>query len=334
MPHTHIQRFHYHADYADVQDLSEQSVLDKEVASGLLSEDKGTVWLHVTGTHHVDVIKAICQAFGLHHLVADAILEEDQRPHIEAIDDGLLVLTQVLTMEAEEIRAHQLAIVLLKGTLLTFQADALPVPLWEPLEKRVIEGKGRVRKRGADYLMYALLDAIVEHHIGLVDDLEEEAESHEEALLGQGDEGAVQSIYRMRIKLTNLRQRTRPHRELLKALAEEETTLLEDRTRPYLRDVHSRSLRIADGVETLREMLSGMIDLHSTQVNQRMNEIMKFLTMMSATFVPLNLIAAIYGMNFKNMPELGISWMYFAVWGLMLAIVGGMLYLYKKKDWL
>lgn len=303
-----------------------------------LPDTKHTLWLNIDDVHETPFLEEYRKEFGLHPLVLEDLRSEEQRPKLEEFQDYLLVVMHMLDWNNDELEDEQLSLVIGKNILLTFQEK--PGDKFDPIRKRIESGSGRVRKRGSDYLAYLLMDALFLQHIRLVEAMEEEAENLEEALLQTEqayqlrEAGTLKQIYQLRTKLSKFRQFTRPLRELITGLLETESSLIEDRTKVYLRDTYDRIRHLSDSIDNLREMLQGLIDLHMAQVNNRMSEIMKVLAMISTIFMPLNLIAAVYGMNFKFMPELEIKGFYFGVIASMVTIAACMFVFFRRKQWM
>lgn len=328
-----IQVYHFQASDSALASHTPEELKENPALLPTPTDDR-QIWVNIDGTVDKDLVRLICKHYKVHHLLIEDILTHSQRPKLEEYDNDLAIITQVLSWKNGHLATEQLSMILFDGLLLTFQEKPSRTPLFDPIRKRITEGAGRTRRSKVDYLMVSILDAIVDHNLLMSESLEEEAERHEESLLTHMNPNTLKQIYKLRMKVTNLRQKTRPTREMVKTLIEGEHNMLEQQSILHLREVHDNTLRIADRIESIREMLVGMGDLYSSQTNNRLSEIMKFLTMISAVFVPLNLIAAIYGMNFKNMPELNFKYMYFIILSVMAMIAGGMLYYFKKKEWL
>lgn len=305
-------------------------------------DDDKVLWLQVVGLEDEQWLKRVAETYGIHHLVLEDISNPMQRPKLEVFEDSLFITLKLLHSQEQELEAttrslegEQVSFVLRRGVLLTFQERSSTV--FDVVHTRIREGKGRSRKRKEDYLLYALMDQVVDDYLLLLEALEERAESLEEALLLAASKETLEQLYAFRNLLHQLRQLVRPVRDLSKRLVQadsEEVPFFEPRTLAYLRDLHDHGNRFLEGIEHFRELGTSMMELHLSRVNNRMSEVMKVLAMISTIFIPLNLIAAIYGMNFKYMPELEIKGSYFLVLFVMLVIAAGMLIFFKKKDWL
>ena len=298
-------------------------------------KDKPTVtWINIDGLHEVDVIEKIGITFGLHPLVLEDIVHTEQRPKMEDFDDYIFVITKMLSYDEEEnkIKEEQFSLVLGRNYIITFQervGDA-----FELVRDRLRKGKGRIRKRGPDYLAYALIDAIVDHYFTVLQKLEESVEALEEELITNPTPGTLQTIHRTRRELIFFRKSVWPLRELIAGLVRGESNLVDENTTVFLRDVHDHTIQVIDMVETLRDMVSGMLDVYLSSMSNKMNEVMKVLTIIATIFIPLTFIAGIYGMNFEFMPELKWHWAYPMVWVIIIVIGITMLLYFRRKRWL
>lgn len=218
--------------------------------------------------------------------------------------------------------------------LLTFQ-EGVEGDVFDPIRSRIREGRGSIRQRGADYLMYALLDTVVDHYFLVMEKLSDSLSDVEEVVLdAPGEPEVVGVLHRLRRENIILRKAVWPLREMLAVLMRGESPLVHEDTVPYLRDVQDHAMEVVETVETLRDMTQSLVDVHLSMVSNRMNEVMKLLTIISTIFVPLTFIVGIYGMNFRSMPELESAWGYPAVWAVMLAVGAGLLVFFRRRRWL
>ena len=291
-------------------------------------------WVNVTGLHDVEVPKKLGDAYGLHPLTVEDILNTDQRPKLEVFDDYLFVVVKVLRAgrAGELIEGEQVSFVLGRDFLLSFQEGDEDV--FGPVEQRIRQGKGRVRKQGADYLAYALIDSIVDHYFLLLEEMEDRIEQLESSLLQVSDSETLRDSQTIKKSLTFLRRSVWPLREVISGLQRDESDLVRSSTQVYLRDVHDHTIQVIDTIESFRELLAGILDLSLSALSNRMNNVMKVLTIIATIFIPLTFIAGVYGMNFKYMPELEWPWSYPAVMALMLVLGLIMVGYFKKKKWL
>ncbi|MBN2397825.1 MAG: magnesium/cobalt transporter CorA, partial [Deltaproteobacteria bacterium] len=291
-------------------------------------------WINIDGLHEVSVIERIGEHFGVHPLIQEDILHTSQRPKMEDLDTYILVILKMLRYddEAHAIRTEQVSIILGANVVISFQESAGDV--FNPLRDRIRNRKGRIRLMGADYLAYALLDSIVDHYFILLEKCGERIELLEEELALNPKPETLQAIHDLKQEIIFLRKSVWPLREVISGLERVESPLISDDISPYLRDLYDHTIQVIDSVETYQDILSGMIDLYLSSVSNKMNEVMKVLTIFASIFIPLTFMAGIYGMNFEFMPELKIRWAYPVLWGLMIAVAVGLLAFFKRKKWL
>ncbi len=294
----------------------------------------GVVWINVDGIHEVPVIESLGKRFGIHPLTLEDVLNTGQRSKIEDYETYLFMVVKMIDINprTQELRAEQISMILGEGLLITFQE--IPGDVFEAVRERIRRGRGRIRSSGGDYLAYALIDALVDRYVEVMETLAERVEDLEDAVLSSDPPADVlESIHGMKRQMLLFRRRVWPIREIVNALKKEGPPLVQESTVIYLGDVHDHAIGVIDGIESCRDILSGMLDLHLSTMSNRMNEVMKVLTMIATIFIPLTFLAGIYGMNFQYMPELGWRWGYFGIWGVMVAVAGAMLIYFKRKDW-
>jgi magnesium transporter len=320
-------------------DYDEQRVLEKElpvVDECLLFKEKESVtWINVTGLHQVETLERLNDCFGLHPLVLEDILNTDQRPKMEDFGDYLYIVLRMLDLDKKNenaIVSEQISLILGKNFVLTFQE--MEGDLFDPLRERIRNGKGRLRKMGPDYLVHALLDAIVDQYFVVLENLGERIEFLEEELVSRPTPSTLHLLHLLKREMIFLRKSVWPLREVIGTLERGESPLIKASTDLYLRDIYDHTIQVIDNVETFRDMLSGMLDIYLSSISNRMNEIMKVLTIISTIFIPLTFIVGLYGMNFKHMPELEWPWGYPAVLLLMLGVTVFMLFYFRRKKWL
>ena len=262
------------------------------------------------------------------------IVHTGQRPKLEDYGSHLFVVLRMLRWneETRQIDDEQVSFAIGPSWVLSFQERKGDV--FDPIRDRLLSDRGRIRKLGPDYLAYALVDAIVDHYFSILEALGERIESLGEEMAQNPRPQELEAIRHSKRELLFMRKSVWPLREVLSSLQRAETDLLRDSTVPYLRDVYDHTIQIIDTVETFRDMLSGLTDLYMSSVSNRMNEVMKVLTIIATIFIPLSFVAGLYGMNFDFMPELHWRYGYFAVLGLMLAIGIGMLLYFRRRKWL
>lgn len=296
--------------------------------------EPSTTWVNIDGLHDINIVEKIGKHFDIHPLVLEDIVHTGQRPKYEDLESYNCVILKMLfyNEKEDEINDEQFSLILGKNFIITFQERVGDV--FEPVRERIRTGKIRIRKRKADYLAYALIDAIVDNYFIILEKLGEKIEALEDELLENPSPETMQKIYHLKRKMITLRKSIWPLREVISLLERGESALIEESTTIFLRDVYDHTIQVIDTVESYRDMVSGMLDTYLSSVSNKMNEVMKVLTIIATIFIPLTFIAGVYGMNFEYMPELKWHWSYFIVWGIMLAVFLGMVYYFRKKKWL
>lgn len=299
-----------------------------------LCDSAMTCWLNVDGIHDATVIARIGQHFNVHALTMEDILHTNQRPKHEIFEHYIYIVLQMLERgaEANRISSEQVSLILTQKTLISFQESVGDV--FEPVRDRLNKGRGRIRSSPGDYLAYALIDAIVDHYFVILESIGTHIEELEEETIEDPKTDVLEHIHEMKREVIYLRKQVWPLREVIAGLSRQETPLITDSTALFLRDVYDHTIQVIETIESYRDLLSSLIDLYLSNVSNRMNEVMKMLTLIATIFIPITFIAGVYGMNFKYMPELEWRWAYGAVWGVMLAIAVGLVVFFKKRRWL
>ena len=320
-------------DY-DGDRLEEKSVQSVQELAAF--RDRPTVsWIHVDGIHDTALLEQLGSVFGLHPLILEDILNTDQRPKMEDLGGYLFIVLKKFCASADrngDFASEQISVILGPGYVISLREKE--DRLFDPLRERIRTGKGRIRKAGADYLAYSIIDLIVDSYFYVLETLGERIEREEEALLGRPVERTLHAIQRLKRDLIDLRKAVWPLRETIAALERSESPLIHAATRIYLKDIYDHAIQALDTVETYRDMLSGMIDIYLSSLSNRMNQVMKVLTVIATIFMPVTFLAGVYGMNFRHFPELEWAWGYPLFWILCLAIAAFMLILFKRKKWL
>lgn len=319
-------------DY-DADQIEERELEDVDGCASL--KDTPTVtWINVDGLQDVDCLQRLGDCFGLHPLLLEDVANTRQRPKLEEYPGYLYVVLKMFTAhDGEQLpTAEQLSLVLGPGFVISFQERAGDV--FEGIRDRIRNGKGRIRQMGADYLLYALIDAIVDGYFVTCEELGEQIEEIESDLLHEPESSSVGRVHRLKRQVIFLRRSIWPLREVISGLMRGESPLISETTNVYLRDVYDHTIQVMDTVESARDVLGGLLDLYLSSLSNRMNEVMKVLTIIATIFIPLTFIAGIYGMNFEYMPELGWKWGYPVVLFIMAAIAVGMLVYFRRKEWL
>ena len=298
-------------------------------------KDKPTVtWINIDGLHDVQVIEKIGQHFNLHPLLLEDILNTEQRPKMEDFGDYIFLVVKMLYYndQAEQVEAEQISLILGSSWVISFQER--PGDVFNAVRERIQKGKGRIRKMGADYLAYSLLDAIVDNYFIIMEKFGDRIEDTETELAASPTRQTLQAIRTIKREMIFLRKSVWPLRELVSSLERGESPLIHESIGVYLRDVYDHTIQVIDTVESFRDMISGMLDIYLSSISNRMNEVMKVLTIFAAIFIPLTFVVGIYGMNFEYIPELKWHWGYFGVLAIMASIAGVMLFYFKRKRWL
>ncbi len=289
-------------------------------------------WINVDGLHKIEVIETLGKHYGIHPLTMEDIVHVDQRPKFEEYDNYVFTVMKMISY-TEEVESEQLAILLLENTVLSFQeiqgGDAFDI-----IRTRLRQAKGRIRKLGADYLAYALMDAVVDCYFMAIEKIGDKIEIIEEDIIDNNDKKSLMELYDLKREMIFLRKQVWPMRDMINNMIRSETKLINASSDIYLRDLNDHVTRIIDTVETYRDLLSGIMDIYLSTNANRMNEVMKVLTIMSSIFIPVTFIVGVYGMNFDNMPELKSQNGYYIVWAIMLVIIFGLMIYFKRKKWL
>jgi len=296
---------------------------------------KDTVsWINVTGLHDTDLLQRFGDVFSLHPLLLEGIVNTGQRPKMEDYGDYLFNLLKMIyrNPDSAELVTEQVSMILGSKFLLSFQE--VEGDVFGVIRERIRTAGGRIRKARADYLAYCLIDAIVDNYFLILEEVGDRTENLQEQVLDRGDPTTLPEIHALKREMIFLRKSTWPLRELVSAMEKSESPLIQRTTIPYLRDVYEHTIQVIDGVESTRDSLSGALDIYMTTVSNRMNEVMKVLTIIATIFIPLTFIAGVYGMNFQHMPELKWRCGYAAVWLLMLAVAFGMYVFFRRRKWL
>ena len=312
----------------------QERVLDGIEEAFPLKDLPTVTWINIDGLHEIDTVEKVGQHFNLHPLVLEDILNTGQRPKTEEFDDAIFVVLKMLNYDkdAEKILSEQFSLFLGSNFLITFQE--IQGDVFRTVRERIRKSKTRIRKAGCDYLAYALIDAIVDHYFVILELLGDKIEDIETQLLDNPTRDTLEIIHEMKREMIYLRKQIWPIREIINSLVKNESSLIQEQLHVYFRDVYDHTIQIIDTIESYRDILTGMLDIYLSTLSNRMNEVMKVLTIIATIFIPITFVAGIYGMNFKFMPELEWRGGYFMVWGIVVVVVGIMLGFFKKKQWL
>ncbi|HLW31764.1 MAG TPA: magnesium/cobalt transporter CorA [Aequorivita sp.] len=289
-------------------------------------------WINVNGLNNVEDIVTLGNHFDLHPLIQEDIVTTHQRPKIEEYEGYLFLVFKMLHYNKKEhlVKEH-VSMVMGKDYVLTFQEAEGDV--FNDLRERLEHAKGRIRGSGADYLMFAILDAVVDNYFEVAEFLSHKIELLEDRLFDDKEESIPKEIQELKKEVLRIRKAILPLREVINRLEKIENPLIEERTNKYIRDLYDHIIQVNESMETYREMIWGLMDMYMTTISNKMNEVMKVLTIMASIFIPLTFLAGIYGMNFDNMPELHLKHGYFYLLGIMAVVIIGMVWYFKRKRW-
>ncbi|MBD3252385.1 magnesium/cobalt transporter CorA [Candidatus Pacearchaeota archaeon] len=295
-------------------------------------DKKSVTWINIIGIHNTEVIRKIGDYFNLHPLLLEDVVNTNQRPKLEEFDNNIFQVMKMIYYDEEknQIKTEQMSIVLGEGFVISFQEKEGDV--FEPIRNRI--RSKRVRLLNQDYLNYALVDLVVDNYFLVLENLGEQIGKIEENLMLDSNSKTLNIIYGLKRELILVRKFVLPLREVINSLQRTDSKLIKKETKTYIKDVYDHEIQVLDIIDTYRDMLSGLQDLYLSITSNKMNEVMKVLTIIATIFIPLTFIAGIYGMNFEYMPELGYKWAYFIVWGIMILVALIMIIYFKRKKWI
>jgi magnesium transporter len=312
------------------------SVLDLKTVDEILPyiNTPEVTWINVCGLHETEVIKQIGEKFNVHPLVIEDILNTETRPKLEITDNYIFAAMKLLNYNSSEkcFESEQVSFILGNDFVFSFleKSDSI----FNPVKERITQQLGKVRKSDSDYLFYALMDIIVDQYFLVLDHIENEIEELDDVVINDFDKTHIERIYNLKTQLLTTRRSIMPLREIFSELIREEPELIRATTQPYLKDLLDHTTHITETIDLQREISTGLMETYLSMMSNKMNEVMKVLTIIATIFIPLTFIVGIYGMNFENIPELGLSWGYAAVWVVMIIIAVIMLLFFRRKKWL
>ncbi|WP_336070593.1 magnesium/cobalt transporter CorA [Mesoflavibacter sp. CH_XMU1404-2] len=326
-------KLHLHSfDYTD-EDVHEKDLSSIEEAF-VFKDTESVTWINLNGLNNINEIETIGKYYQLHPLLLEDIVNTSQRPKIDEYKDYMFIVLKMMYYDDEEtIVSEQVSFVLGKNYVLTFQEAEGDV--FDGVRDRIRHKKGRIRTEGADYLLYALIDAIVDHYYAIIETMGNKIEDLEDELFnGISQEEISQQIQNLKREVLKVRRAIFPLREIIGRIEKDPNNLIEEQTTHFFRDVYDHIIQVTENLDIYREMIWSLMDMYMTTISNKMNEVMKVLTIIATIFIPLTFIAGIYGMNFVNMPELQYKYGYYVVWAVMILIFLAMLYYFKRKKWL
>jgi magnesium transporter len=320
-------------DYNQTSHFCKKIYKPEECADYLDTESVS--WVDVKGLGNKEILQRLGKVFNLHPLVLEDVVNLAERPKVEEYDEQLVIIARmvVLNQETDRFDGEQVSLILGKHYLLSVQEEPLN-DCFDSVRERLQKGKGLIRKKEADYLAYALLDAIVDGYFPVLEKYGERIQQIEDEVINNPSQKTLEKIYQLRRELLQLRRFIWPQRDAINSLIRDGNELISDDVRVYLRDCYDHTVQVMDMLETYRELASGLMDVYLSVVSNKMNEIMKLLTIVSSIFVPLTFVAGVYGMNFEHMPELKWYWSYPIFWIFIISFGLGLFFLFKSKGWI
>ena len=333
----HIGEKKAHKTRIKVIDYGEKEYVEQEVENAqqcfTFKDDRTITWVNIDGISNTDILKELGSCFGFHPLTLEDILNTEQRPKIENFEDYIYIVLKMLyyNEKSGEITIEQVSIIFGNNYVVSFQEKELDI--YNPIRLRLKNEKSKIRKMGSDFLAYLLLDAIVDNYFNVLEKIGEKIEIVENKLVVNPEPKTLKIIYNLKKDMLFIRKSVWPLREVISSLERGEFSLTHVNTRIYIRDIYDHVIQVIDTVETFRDMMSGMIDIYLSSMSNKLNEIMKILTIISTIFIPITFIASIYGMNFGFMPEIAWKWGYLVVWVVIIIIITLMVIYFKRKKW-
>jgi magnesium transporter len=324
----HYDESHYHE--AEIKEVEECFVFKSKPA---------VTWINVDGLHQVDILEKLGSCYGIHPLVLEDIVT-DQRPKIEDYDDYIFIVLKMLyynengdeELGDSKIDFDQVSIILGPNFIISFKEKEVDV--FNPIRDRLRTAKGKIRKQGADYLAYSMIDSIVDHYFVIMEKLGDRFEELEDAVVASPKPEILPTIYNLKSDMLFLRKSVWPLREAISKMQRTDSHLVSESTKIYLRDVYDHTIQVIENIETFRDMSASLLETYLSSLSNKLNEVIKLLTIISTIFIPLTFLAGLYGMNFRYMPELESRWGYPVVLTLMFLVVAVMLAYFRRKGWI
>ncbi|MDR2402408.1 MAG: magnesium/cobalt transporter CorA [Spirochaetaceae bacterium] len=293
----------------------------------------GITWINVVGLDNSDAINRLAELYRIHPLTVEDILNAEQRPKVEEFDNYLFITMRSIRLhEGEDLIFERISWIIEGNTVITFQE--IPGDSFDGIRRRLMNNGGRIRRMGSDYLAYILIDSVVDAFFIVLDFLGSEIEGIEDRAMDEKDKTLIPDVQRIKQRLLQVRRTVWPLRESVNLLLRLESPILSREMTPFLTDLHENVIQAVETVETYRELLAGVMEVNLSAMSNRMNQVMKVLTIISTIFIPMTFIVGVYGMNFTYMPELGFRYGYPITWGIMILIALGMIIVFKRRHWL
>jgi magnesium transporter len=321
-----ISYIHYTQD-----SITEKSIKDLNQID--FNDPDGIHWINIYGLNDIPIIEKLGKIFNIDHLFLEDILNTSKRPKVDEIDNIFFIILKMIYQcgEDNKIISEQISIVMSNNYILTFQEQ--PGDVFEPIRERIRIGKGPIRKKTPDYLCYAIIDAIVDNYFIVLENFEDRIEELEEELVESPDKGTLKQIYSIKSELIYLKKSVWPLREVLNNIYHGDYSLISKDLNMYIKDIYEHLIEVNDTIQLFLDTISNMLDIYLSSISNKMNEVMKILTIFSTIFIPLSFIVGVYGMNFNYIPELNFKYGYYVLWGIMISIAAGMLIIFKKRKW-
>ncbi len=322
---TALRFYHYNKDEMIVQGNTTLAACQN------FDRETHVNWLSVRGLQDKELIQRIGEEYHIHPLIVEDILHTKQRPKVESYGNMLFITLRLYYIINEQIKSQQISFVLQNNVLISFREH--DTGIFQLIKDRIEAGQNQIRRKGEDYLLYSLLDAIVDNYFVVLDSLSERIQALEDDITLHPQKSQLLKLQKLKRTMITMRKHVWPVRELFNNLERNEIDFFEQENKPYLRDLNDHIFRVIDTIETYRDILTSLMDLYHSMLSNRMNEVMKTLTVLSSIFIPLTFIVGVYGMNFDNMPELHSQNGYFILWGIMGALTLGLIIYFKKQKW-
>jgi magnesium transporter len=312
---------------------NEAGTIEKALSS---RNSAGLSWININGLKDAAEIRALVETFGIHSLTVEDILDVEQRPKTEEFDNYLFItfkaIKQTSVTKREDLDLDQISLILMRDTVITFQEQ--PGNSFDGIRRRILDNAGKIRRAGVAYLAYAIMNAVVDTYFGVLDTLSDTIEDFEERALDENDHQLLSDLQKVKQTLLEIRRVIRPMREGLTVLIRLDSPLISPELAPFFKDLNDSVTQAVETVESCRELLAGVMEVHLASISNRMNKIMQVLTIISTIFIPLTFIAGVYGMNFSGMPELDFPYAYPITWAVMIIIAIGMIIFFKRRHWM
>lgn len=324
---THLKLIQYNETIYNAQRFSNalpEVVIDPSYIS----------WLDVRGLHNVAMIEEVGRFFQIHPLALEDVLDTSQRPKFDEYGNGIFLIVRSLDFDEKEleVETEQVGIFIGEHFAVSFQERAEDI--FAPIELRLATGKGKIRKRGSDYLAYALIDNMVDNYLVTLEKIEKQVDMLEEVIMENPESRTKGRIHELRLATLTMRKAVYPLREAINRFTDSDHAVKSEETDIFLRDLYDHTIQVMDMIETYRDMINGLYDLYLSEISFKMNNVMQVLTIISTIFIPLSFLAGVYGMNFQHMPELEWKYSYYMLWAIMISVAGGLLVFFRRKKWL